>query len=63
MRYARAAKAALPGDAKSCMTAVFIDTSIVVYAYANDPLKSSGADAIVSATPVLRSQVISGFAS
>ncbi len=40
------------------MTAVFVDTNIVVYAYANDPLKSSVAEAIVSATPVLSTQVI-----
>ena len=43
------------------MTAVFVDTNIVVYAYANDPLKSSVAEAIVSATPVLSTQVINEF--
>ena len=28
------------------MAAVFVDTNIVVYAYVNDPLKSSVAEAI-----------------
>lgn len=43
------------------MTAVFADTNIVVYAYADEPLKSSVAEAIVRATPVLSTQVISEF--
>ncbi len=43
------------------MTAVFADTNIVVYAYANDPLKSSVAEAIVSAIPVLSTQIINEF--
>jgi predicted nucleic acid-binding protein len=43
------------------MTAVFADTNIVVYAYANELRKSPVAEAIVQAAPVISTQVVSEF--
>jgi len=43
------------------MTAVFADTNVVVYAYANDTLKSPIAEAILKASPVVSTQVVSEF--
>lgn len=40
---------------------VFADTNIVVYAYGVDPVKIAPAKAIVSAAPVISTQVINEF--
>ena len=60
-RYVPAAMAASRGSATSCMTAVFADTNIVVYAYAKDPQKSPVAEAILVAAPAISTQVVGEF--
>lgn len=45
----------------SCMTVVFADTNIVVYAYGADPIKIVPAKNILNASPVISTQVINEF--
>ena len=45
------------------MTAIFADTNIVVYAYADDPTKSAVAEVIIRDAPVISTQIVNEFLS